>query len=120
MTAMPGGDAIARLQQFVVRHERCRGQVLAIPPSGEDLVEGGAWVSIRCSGCGDSIRELIDYESQLRNLARQAGIEWDELQRLSSTEAGLEELRHRLYAWPGMVPMILAWRRRAAGGERPN
>ena len=117
---MPAGDGIGRLQEFVVRHERCGGQVQPLPPSGADLVEGGAWVAIRCSGCGDSIRELIDYEGHLRNLARGAGIEWAELQRLSSTEAGLEELRQRLYAWPGIVPMILAWRRRAAGGERPN
>jgi hypothetical protein len=117
---METGDR-ADLERFWVRHQTCQGQVQVLPPGEADLTDtGGVWLSMRCDGCGQSIRREFDYMGVLRSTAIQAGMTAAEFDALAERDDGPEQIEKRLQAWPGLVPMLLARLRRAQGGDPLN
>ena len=110
----------ADLERFWVRHQACPGQVHVIPPGEADLTEAGVWLSMRCEGCGQSIRREFDFMGVLRSTAMQAGLTAAEFDALVERDDGPEQIEKRLQAWPGLVPMLLSRLRRAQGGDPLN
>ena len=111
-----------RLDEFVVHHGQwCRGGLQFGEVTERDLTATGtAWVSIRCSVCGDSVRDEIEFLDEVRSLAAAAGITEEEFQSLSVTSEGIAQLRERVDRWPGLAGMILGRIRDARGGESRN
>jgi hypothetical protein len=112
-------DANDRLHQFLVMHERCGGARVD-PLSEADLTESGCWATIRCPGCGSTIREELDGATAIAQLAGYVGMEPEEFVRLSFEAGGWEQLERRLQESPRVTPDVLAriLRARRSVGEQ--
>lgn len=113
-----GGNA--SLEAFWARHQACPGEVQVAPAGEADLTEDGVLLSMRCPGCGDSVRREFDFMGALRSAALQSGMTAAEFDALAERDDGPEQIERRLRAWPGLVPMLLAKLRRAQGGDPMN
>jgi len=113
----PGGNT--SLEAFWARHQACPGEVEIAPPGAADLTEEGVLLSIRCPGCGESLRREFDYMGALRDAALRSGMTAAEFDALAERDDGPEQIERRLRAWPGLVPMLLG-RLRQAQGDGPR